>query len=300
MSTPGTDPTRNLFPQPEPKPSWHKNTRCLWIAAIVVFSIVYGGTGLIYLLSEPSYSGQFGDTFGAANALVSGVALIFVGYTLIQQRDMLKQGQRQLEIQQEELKQNTAALQAQKDEFVKQVQSMQAQELDNQFFQLLRSLNNIIEISSYEVHSKVSTGLDCFSAVYNHIQGMFRSSPTTEKTPKHGDSDAWKSLTCSYFSEVLKQYPSILPPFLNTTFSILRFLDRECNDPIKRKFYFEIVASQMSPPQKQFLMYDALLKGDDSKEFQILDENGILCPLKSEPNMLLMEHDLQFFPSLVD
>lgn len=83
-------------PYPETK---HSESRFhLWhviLGAIIVWVVTC--VGIIYYFGRPSSAGEFGDLFGAVNALFSGLAFACVIYAIFLQRS-------ELELQREELK----------------------------------------------------------------------------------------------------------------------------------------------------------------------------------------------------
>jgi len=83
--------------------------RLLLVLGIAV--LVIWGLSLLLLLIAPEARGAFGDMFGAANALFSGLAFAGLIYTLILQRTELKYQRQQLKLQYEEMQNNTAELQ---------------------------------------------------------------------------------------------------------------------------------------------------------------------------------------------
>lgn len=94
------------------------------VAKSVMFGIVILWFGTAFLgwplLRDPATRGQFGDIFGAVNALFSGFAFMGLLWSLIMQ-------QRQILIQQEELKLQRAELQEQRKEMASSRGELQRQ-----------------------------------------------------------------------------------------------------------------------------------------------------------------------------
>lgn len=80
--------------------------------------------------------GTFGDAFGVINALFSGLALAAVAVTLWLSL-------KQLKVQQAELKQNTEAVEGSRDQLKIHNDFLEKQSVQNQFFQMLESWQNI-------------------------------------------------------------------------------------------------------------------------------------------------------------
>lgn len=106
------------------------NKRIILFAVSVVILIWIGNWLFLWFFSDRSdVRGDFGDMFGAANALFSGLAFAFLIYTILLQREELK-------LQREELKLQRNALERQADELGKttvlqqQAVSLQKAQLD--------------------------------------------------------------------------------------------------------------------------------------------------------------------------
>lgn len=106
----------------------------LWLLSIYIFQFKIGG--------DWDEKGPIGDSFGAINALFSGLALGGIIYTIFLQREELKK-------QREELSMT-------RQEFKDQNKNMELQRFENTFFKLLELHNELvssIEISFVESHS---------------------------------------------------------------------------------------------------------------------------------------------------
>ena len=101
-----------------------------WLKRALYFVPLAYAANFLYALSKGETGGTFGDTFGAANALFSGTALLMLVYAVILQRDELK-------IVKEE-REDTRKLLAGQEELTKQQHlALSAQTLNQSFFSLL-------------------------------------------------------------------------------------------------------------------------------------------------------------------
>lgn len=94
----------------------------------IIFIVVFFWIGITFIAFtvagfDPIRSGPIGDTFGAVNALFTGLALAFVGYQIYQSRTELKQNQKLLEQTSEMLKMEREQLQRQQQELETQNRS---------------------------------------------------------------------------------------------------------------------------------------------------------------------------------
>lgn len=101
----------------------------------------------IYAISSNQTGGTFGDTFGAANALFSGTALLMLVLAVILQRD-------ELEVVKEERDATREILDSQTELNQQQKSALNAQMLDQNFFALVNIMQEQHSILSVYVDSK--------------------------------------------------------------------------------------------------------------------------------------------------
>lgn len=120
---------------------------------LVVFSVVvillYLGSWLLidHFYACPERQGQFGDQFGAVNALFSGLAFAGLIFTIILQK-------KELALQREELTQTREELKGQKEQLEEQNKTLKIQRFENTFFQMLNQFQEIVNNISYSYIDK--------------------------------------------------------------------------------------------------------------------------------------------------
>ena len=120
--------------------------RIICWSVIGVF-VMWASTFILYFfISKSEERGQFGDMFGAVNALFSGLAFAGLILTLILQR-------KELTLQRDELEQT-------RDEFVEQNKTMKRQRFENTFFNLMSLHQHITDNLEYHCPD----GADLFEA----------------------------------------------------------------------------------------------------------------------------------------
>lgn len=77
-------------------------------AAIILIQVVIA-LGVYWLLPDWQTRGQFGDVFGAANAVFSGLAFAGLIYAILLQREDLSLQRKELELTRQELQRSAAA-----------------------------------------------------------------------------------------------------------------------------------------------------------------------------------------------
>ena len=93
-------------------------------------------------INNPEKQGQFGDQFGAVNALFSGFAFAGLIFTIILQK-------KELALQREELTLTREELKGQKEQLEEQNKTLKIQRFENTFFQMLTQFQEIVNNITY-------------------------------------------------------------------------------------------------------------------------------------------------------
>lgn len=134
-----------------------------WSALGVLF--VWALTFFLFFISKSDERGQFGDMFGAVNALFSGLAFAGLIITLILQR-------RELELQRQELALTRKEMEDQTAEFEKQNETLRIQRFENTFFQMLTQFQEIVNnlcftyLDPERENRLIAKGRECFSIAF--------------------------------------------------------------------------------------------------------------------------------------
>ena len=97
----------------------------LSLGVVVLFA--FSWWWLTATIDNPEEQGQFGDQFGAVNALFSGLAFAGLIFTIILQK-------KELALQREELTQTRDELKGQKEQLEEQNRTLKIQRFENTFF----------------------------------------------------------------------------------------------------------------------------------------------------------------------
>ena len=116
--------------------SWGKYM--MWACIIVLLIMVVAYIVISCSFSDMAKRGQFGDMFGALNALFSGLAFAGLIITIRQQHV-------DLDYQWQTVKQTNDEMERQTKEFEIQNRTLKRQQFDHTFFELLRMLQSIVE-----------------------------------------------------------------------------------------------------------------------------------------------------------
>lgn len=140
---------------------------CFYIGAFIVVLLIFGVSWCLIdvLIDGDEAKGQFGDKFGAINALFSGLAFAGLIVTLIQQKE-------ELSLQREELKNTREELANQSKEFEEQNKIIRYQRFESSFFSLIEAFNQLRNSLCYvasdgaEIYLKESNGINLFRDFY--------------------------------------------------------------------------------------------------------------------------------------
>ena len=213
--------------------------RVFIILAIIFIFTVMGITLYLGYSAGEGKRGTFGDMFGAANALFTGLSFVGLIVTILLQRKDLNSQQEQLDVQ------NKTNLTI---------------NFETSFFNLLNARNNIV--SNIEVTFE-ARGLNTTFRGRELIAKLF--SKLLMRTP---DIEAYKSV----YSHLSTGYRELSLLFRNL-FQIIKFVDEYSfqlnlseETKIKQK-YIDILRDQLSDHEIAFLFYECILN-DNSLELK--------------------------------
>lgn len=219
---------------------------------------VWAMTFLLYLNNNSEERGQFGDMFGAANALFSGLAFVGLIITLILQRE-------ELSLQRDELKQT-------RKEFENQNKTMKRQRFENTFFNLMSLHQNItvnleLKNSAFNNDASPLKGREVFKQLYQkEYKSLFGFNLN------YGYEDP-KELLDSWYFEVFNHY-------LHFFEGILRFIDEsDLLEDIERQQYAIMLRNTLSDFERYTIFYYFVAHGGWHKD--IAEKYGLFYGIKS-------------------
>ena len=127
--------------------------------AVISVIVVWALTFFLLFLPESEKRGQFGDMFGAVNALFSGLAFAGLIITLILQM-------KELGLQRDELEETRKELKNQREEFEKENETLKYQRFENLYYNMLNLQQEIVAGLRYEYDEEESARslMMCWSA----------------------------------------------------------------------------------------------------------------------------------------
>ena len=164
----------------------------LWPWLLLLFSVVIV-ISLIYITWSPYWipnlerRGQFGDSFGAINALFSGLAFACVICTLVFQM-------RELRYQREELKNTQKVMEGQEEQLKAQNLTLQHQNFESSFFQLLGLYNDIVDAIELSDGGHKILKRNCFGFMVRKFDPIYNSKQGSNDPPAGALEGTWKGL----------------------------------------------------------------------------------------------------------
>lgn len=251
-------------------------------------------------INNPERQGQFGDQFGAVNALFSGLAFAGLIFTIILQK-------KELALQREELADTRQELSGQKQQMMQQNKTLKIQRFENTFFHMMELQQQIVndlfakEIENKTVQEDSSTGTIYRNVVVEHdYQGRnLFSHKFAYSIHEAYDGDNRKVkvygmggvIAVSGFSQYeLYNTPTLFDHYFRHLYTILKFIDKEdILETDKRIFsdedlygYAIILRATLSRYKLVWLYYNGLSEYGNKKLKPLLEKYCMLKNLREE------------------
>jgi len=207
----------------------------LWMLLVLV---LWGCTFLLFcFVSTGEKRGQFGDMFGAVNALFSGLAFFGVIWAIVLQK-------RELELQRSELAMTRDELRGQKEQ-------MQRQSFESTFFQMVRLHHDIVNgmVQRDGSRNVVAEGRDCFREYVDELRKKTRA--------VRGDRSRADVIRAGYRKAYTSRFQSKVGHYFRNLYHIVKFVhNSEVDD---RDLFVGVVRAQLSADELVLLFYNGLI-----------------------------------------
>lgn len=263
-----------------------KNNSTSWwplafLALIVIVCWLFTPALVIWLSGQndlPS-QGQFGDSYGALNALFSGLAFAGLGYAIYLQR--------------QELAETRATLKSQKHDAEEQLNTLSQQRFENTFFELLRLHNEIV--NSIELRKKsdstqvIAKGRKCFKIFFDYF--LNNSREKIARMPANNESEILKRIEVAY-SNFFESYENDVGHYFRSLYNIVKFVN---DKPIQdKRIYTNLVRAQLSSYELKLLFYNCLSSLGYEKFKPLVEEFSLLKSMNTN-DLLHGESDLELY-----
>lgn len=250
-----------------------------WVVGFVVIAWLI--TAVASGLSKHDSAGTFGDAFGSVNALFSGLAFVGLVYAILLQR-------RELELQRKELRETRAELKGSREAQEVQNKFIETQNFEGTFFQLLRSLNDIIQsIDLRKSGIETARGRDAIALFYNRLDAeMVR---VRDNYPAGSDR---LEMVIDAYEGFYKNHRHELGHYFRMLYNVFKFVDR--SQVADKMRYTHIARAQMSDIEANLLLYNCLT--DRAVRFKALAEKYHLLRYINEER-LFDRRDRELLPA---
>lgn len=212
-----------------------------------------------------SDSGVFGDMFGVANALFSGLALGGVVLAIILQNSELR-------LQREEL-----AL----------------TRFENTFFHMLRLHHEIVAAIQIRSLTAPVHGRECFQDFLKELISPFKADAIYQ-TKSPGNEDALRQKVDDAYSAFYNTYQADLGHYFRNLYRLVKYVDESA--PGDRDHYIGLIRAQISSAEMGCIFYNALSPHGVDK-FKPLIEKYALLDNMPPSSIAIAEHARLFDPA---
>jgi hypothetical protein len=239
----------------------------VWVILLVFIIVIFLFVGNLFFglnFNSLAEAGQFGDMFGAVNAMFSGLAFAGVCYAIILQRNEIK-------IARSEIRYTRIIMEEQKENIKKQNISIQTKSFEDTFFRMLEFLTGItdkIRLETVIVSSqRMVSGKESFTILLKRLRRKLE----IEVRPFD-----------EYYEDFYRENNAILGHYFRFLFNVMNFID---NSEIENKeFYAKIVRAQLSDDEVAVLFYNGL--SARGKRFKpLIERYGLLKNLNDRSVM---------------
>ena len=285
-----------------------------WFIGVIILWAAY--LSIIWISNWPlaEDKGEFGDTFGALNALFAGLAFAGVIYAILLQRKELALQRQELKLQRKTLEATEVEIRGQKEQLQAQNQTLQKQNFESAFFQLLGLYNDIVGslimskgkvFNSRELPLGQSLGeyhgRECFENLLTKFKNFYDQDKENKKNKEisqdiENDDDshlfAYINKICEKF---FTNYQSRISHYFRHLYHIVKFVDLSDQEVKAKKFYTDLIRAQLSSKEMGLLFYYGL--SDQGAKFKDLVEKYAL--FEDMPSEVLRdeEHRSLYTPS---
>lgn len=253
---------------------------------LVVFSIIvvllYAGS---WYYIDSTYTGldargQFGDKFGAVNALFSGLAFAGLIFTIILQKNELALQRKELSLTHEELK-------GQKEQLEEQNKTLKIQRFENTFFNMLSQFQEVVSGITYTQDfgqkTKEYKGRELFYEGFENIEVKIR------KESFFVGNASYSSLRDCITKDGLEGYASVEMPtyfdhYFRLLYRILKFVDTtDLIEKDNEKYeYTSMIRAILSRYELVWLYYNGLSSYGNQKLKPLIEKFCMLKNLRTE------------------
>lgn len=248
-----------------------KIVKIAWRSALGVL-FVWALTFFLFFIKKADERGQFGDMFGAVNALFSGLAFAGLIITLILQR-------RELELQRQELALTRKEMEDQTAEFEKQNETLRIQRFENTFFNMLSQFQEVVNNLKVTKDFYNGEGRSSFEKTY----------VKNEQIEQSMNDFNYLSMYSIIFRDGVNGYkrsdmPKFFDHYFRLLYRILKYVDESklITDFDEKYEYTAMLRAMLSRYELVWLYYNGLSPYGEEKLKPLVERYAMLNNLRKE------------------
>lgn len=201
----------------------------------------------IYLIDSFTERGQFGDMFGAVNALFSGLAFGGIILTILLQKEELRLQRKELTLQRTEMQET-------RKEFIEQNKNLRIQRFENTFFNMISIHHELVEAL------KTPDGKQTGRQVFMDIINVWNSNLYEDKIQDYVDDYflRYRQSFRDYFNGGQLYFFFHYLQSLQSLYNLIKLSDLVTTAG-EKEYYFGLLKSYISYPERRFLFYFIIL-----------------------------------------
>jgi len=215
--------------------------------------------------------GTFGDMFGAANALFTGLSFVGLIVTILLQREDLKETRNEMELTRKE--------------FISQNDTMKLQQFENTFFQMLSLFNSIVNNTEFWVNTNEYKGRSAFAKVYDLMyldakrEANTRSNMLESEIKQNLESMSLEAQMI-FYEKNYNLYKEYLGHYFRTFYHIVKLIDTTPN--INKRRYISLARAQLSSFEIILFLFNGLHKNGFEKFKPLIEKYTLFNNIDEE------------------
>ena len=238
-----------------------------WLIGVIAVYIGYWYVIWISGWFSELEKGEFGDTFGALNALFAGLAFAGVIYAILLQQKELALQRKELALQRKELEDTRVEIRGQKEQLQAQNQTLQKQNFESSFFQLLNRQSEIV--NSMEIEKDEPSGRACFGRLFRILSSYYSDTAQAQNDTSKTEVDIINDV----YEKLFFYFQTDIDHYFRHLYHVVKFVDVQKDFPKgfrEKKRYIDFIRAQLSSDELWLLFYYGLSKR--GTEFGVLAE----------------------------
>lgn len=215
-------------------------------------------------------AGVFGDQFGAANALFSGLSLVGVIYAILVQRY-------EVSLAKEDLAETKRLLEEQAIHLERQNSSSRKKQFEDTFFRMIEVYERIVENTDVTRGDRISKGKDATRFLFNSIIFNIR-----RECHRRGviNSQVNRDILDESYRNYMEENGVNTSHYMRVVYNILKFVDG--SDVDNKKEYTNVLRAMMSDYEVGILYFNCLTLYGRDKMKPLVEKYAFLKHLPEE------------------